>query len=224
MPADDIRPPTLTPLGRELRRLIEPELSETDLAFPTEADDVPSSRMVANETFYNNLLLRAGDRDGEARQVIRQVFLGMDAVQQMMMYLYHVAREQTVRKSQIYTEFFSTPFVNRFCEQEGIEQATLEAARRRCPFLLNVLEACGAIRIEASAITVDQLLLIPRLVQPYAREDPAATMKRFEAVRQAWPCDPAGMANEDLSIVRELFGSDFLTPHYRWAEADFFRE
>jgi superfamily II DNA or RNA helicase len=222
LPAGEDRPLALTPLGRELRRLLEPELRATDLAFRPDADGGLSTRMAEDEAFYNLLLLKAAARDAEARQAIRRVLLGMQAVQQMLTYLYHVARSHTVSKQRIYAEFFSTPFVKRFCEQEGIEGATLEAARRRCPLLLNLLAACGAITIERTAVRIDRLLLTPFLVRPSTREDRAATLHRFEAVRQAWPRNAAALDAGDLSIVRELFGADFLTPEYRWAEADFF--
>ena len=138
-----------------------------------------------------------------------------------MAFLYHVVRERNIQKNRIYTEFFTTPFVKRFCEQEGIEEATLEAAKHRCPFLLNVLEACGVITNERATISVHKLMLTPSLVQPYAREDRALTIERFEKVKAAWPYNTGVLSSEDLSIVRELFGANFLTPNYLWTELDF---
>lgn len=222
IPSDDPRVPALTPLGTEVRRLLEPELRANNLAFPMDAQGVPSTVMECQEQHYNTLLLNAANRDAETSQVIRRVFLGMNAVQQMMVYLYHVARAPILSKKKIYEEFFATPAVRRFCEQEGIEEATYEAASRRCPFLLNVLAACGAVTLERNEVRIPGLLLMPFLVQPFAREDRASTLRRFRALRQAWPAAPAAMSDEDVSIVRELFGADFLTPAFRWPEADFY--
>ncbi len=223
IPAGEGRPPTLTPIGEDLRAALAPELSQADLAFPLDSAGIPSSRMGGSESYYNDLLRQAANRDGEAERLIYSVFLGMHAVQQMMMYLYQVVRAGSVEKARIYAEFFDTPFVKRFCEQEGIEQATLEASRRRCPFLLNVLEACGALTISTSSVTIHRLILIPELVRPYPREDPSETLTRFEAVRTRWPHDEAGLDGADLSILRELFGASFLTSAYIWPEAIFFR-
>jgi len=212
---------SLTPLGLELRRVLYEDLHGVDLAFPLGADGVPSSRMANDEAFYNELILKAARRSEEAQKLIFEVFLGMHAVQQMLAFLYHVVRQTTVEKKKIYTEFFAAPFVKRFCEQEGIEEATEEAAKHRCPFLLNVLAACGVITSERSTITVQRLMLMPSLLMPYAREDKALTKARFEAVRHAWPHNVAAMTPEDLSIVRELFGAEFLTPVYHITDLAF---
>ena len=210
----------LTPLGQELRRALKRNLRKANLNFPVDAEGVPSSRMAEEEVFYNEFLLNAANRNDDTRRIVREVLLGMHGAQQMLMFLYHLVRELTVEKNRIYAEFFSAPFVKRFCEQEGIEEATLEAAKHRCPFLLNVLAACGAINIDRSTIAVQKLLLIPALVQPHAHEDRALTIKRFEAVKAAWPHDTGSLTPEDLSIVRELFGADFLTPNYYLRELD----
>lgn len=220
MPADESRSPALTPLGRDLQRVLETDLAGVDLRFPLEDDGVPSSRMAQDDIFYNNLINTAASRAPEAKAVIRQVFLSMHAVQQMLAFLYHVVREKRVEKKRIHGEFFATPFVKRFCEQEGIDEATIEAAKHRCPFLLNVLAACGVVTLERSHVVVDKLLLTPALVMPYAREDRLATLRRFEAVKRAWPSNVMAIEPEDLSIVRELFGADFLTARYKWTVLD----
>ena len=128
----------LTPLGQELRHALKRNLQKANLNFPVDAEGVPSSRMAEEEVFYNELLLNAANRNADTRRIVREVLLGMHGAQQMLKFLYHLVREPTVEKKRIYAEFFSAPFVKRFCEQEGIEEATLEAAKHRCPFLLNV--------------------------------------------------------------------------------------
>jgi superfamily II DNA or RNA helicase len=220
MPADRNEMPTLTALGRELLSVLEADLEGVALAFPIDEDGVPSSEMTESEAVYNSLIAAAASRSPEARRIIRQVFLGMPAVQQMLAYLYHVVRERRVEKNRIYSEFFSTPFVKKFCEQEGIEEATLEASKRRCPFLLNVLAACGVVTLERSHVVVNKLLLLPSLVTPYAREDRRDTLRRYKAVQASWPADTAAIESDDLSIVRELFGAAFLTSDYTWTELD----
>jgi len=61
---------------------------------------------------------------------------------------------------------------------------------------------------------LQKLMLVPSLVRPYGSEDRARTKQRFEAVCAAWPDKSASLDAADLSIVRELFGGEFLTPSY----------
>ena len=206
--------------GRSLREVLKRDLSARDLKFPLDSDGVPSSRMAEDEDAYNSVLLKAIGRSAEARASIYKVFLGMHAVQQMLAFLYHIIRAPQVSKERVYSEFFEAPFVKRYCEQEGIEEATLEAAKRRCPFLLNVLAACGIVELSRSDVTVKRLVLLPSLVRPHAHEDQAVSLKRLHAIEKAWPKTDAAMIGEDLSIVRELFGPEFLTERYRQTDLE----
>jgi superfamily II DNA or RNA helicase len=215
-------PPSLalTSLGLELRSILMTRLETIDLRFPFDCDGTPSTQMSGDEKYYNNLLLNAGTESVAAKKAIRKVFFKMDAVKQMLAYLYQIVRERRVEKSRIYHEFFSSPLVKRFCEQEGIEEATTVAAEHRCPFILNILAACGVITMQRSYIEINKLLLTPDLVKPNEREEHVATMNRFKAVIQAWPANEEALIPEDLSIVRELFGATFLSPKYLWDELD----
>ena len=202
----------------ELRHALEHTLVNVDLRFGVEENGVPSTRMTGDEDTYNTIIRDAAATNPDVARVVNTVFLRMSAVEQMMKFLYQIARQRTVAKDYIYSNFFEAPFVQRFCEQEGIEPATLEAARRRCPFLLNVLAACRVLRSERSAVHVDTLMLIPALVQQHPREDPAAIMRRFRGVIDAWPTRAETLEGEDLSILRELFGPEFLTDKYIWSD------
>jgi superfamily II DNA or RNA helicase/DNA modification methylase len=162
---------SLTPLGRELLETLQPFLSAYDLRFPREEEGIPTSRMADDESTYNGIIRTAIVESPTAREAIYRVFLGMHAVQQMLAFLYHVCRAIEIPRGQIYAEFFQAPFVKQFCDQEGIEEATFEASKRRCPFLLNILDACGLVRAERSSITVLKLALLPALVRPYVREE-----------------------------------------------------
>ncbi len=153
-------------------------------------------------------------KDGGARSVFFRVFLHMHAVEQMLAFLYHIEQKTKIPRGEIYEQFFQAPFVKQYCDQEGIEETTLEAARRRCPFLLNILEACDIIDAERSVIIVKALALSPFLVKPYLHEEPEKSVARMKALQTAWPDKPELLDGEDLSILRELFGSKFLTSDY----------
>lgn len=211
--------PALTPAGREFRSILELDLRKLDLSFHFEGKS-PSSQMAEDEGFYNNVLLQAASKSAEAKRIIRDVLLGMHAAQQMLAYLYQIERAATVTKSKIYDHFFQAPFVKRYCEQEGIEEATVEAAKHRCPFLLNILAACGVLELRRSEANILRLLLIPALVRTQHREDDAKTKARLNAVQKAWPNNAGTLLPEDLSILRELFGAQFLTPQYHLRELE----
>jgi hypothetical protein len=207
-------PLELTPLGKELYNSFRPLLDRLNLDFPREADGIPSTRMHDNEEAYNNAIRDHIRNNTAAREVAYRVFLKMHAVGQMLAFLYHVIRAPEVERSTIYDQFFQAPFVKQFCDQEGIDEATPEASRRRCPFLLNILAACGVIDTERSRIRVRKLMLFSSLVKPYQREEAEITETRLQAVRNALPASPEHLSDEDLSIVRELFGGTFLTSDY----------
>ncbi|WP_414575101.1 DEAD/DEAH box helicase family protein [Anabaena sp. CCY 9402-a] len=222
--ADEVYPLELTPLGRELYNAFHPMLNRLNLDFPREADGIPSTRMQDNEEAYNNAIREHIRVDAGARAVAYRIFLKMHAVQQMLAFLYHIIRTAEVDRSTIYDQFFKAPFVKQFCDQEGIDEATAEAAKRRCPFLLNILAACDVIDARRSNITIKRLLLLPSLVKPYQREEAETTNARLRAVAAAFPYAPEQLNDEDLSIVKELFGGTFLTKDYYLTEFEIAKE
>ena len=211
---DEEYPLVLTPKGRNLRAALLPILETRDLEFPRGDDGIPGTRMRDNEATYNEAIRNLIDSSPEARRVFYSTFLPMSAVQQMMRFLYHVCQEPTVQRQTVYSQFFQAPFVKQFCDQEGIEEATEEAAKRRCPFILNILDACSILESGPNEVTVRRLLLTPALVKPVETEDDAIAKARLAAIRGAWPANADSMKPQDLSIVRELFGITFLTNEY----------
>lgn len=208
----------LTPLGREFYDAFRPLLDRLDLDLPRGADGIPSTRTQDNVAFYNEAIREHIRANPGAREIAYRVFLKMHAVQQMLAFLYHIIRAAEVDRSTIYDQFFQAPFVKQFCDQEGIDEATPAAAARRCPFLLNILAACDVIDTERTKVTVKKLLLVPSLVKPYQREETETTGARLRAVAAALPASPERLDDEDLSIVRELFGGTFLTSDYYLTE------
>jgi superfamily II DNA or RNA helicase len=207
-------PLMLTPQGRKLFNALKPILDSLDLNFPRDEDGIPSTRMREDEDFYNQAIRDLINNSQEARIIFFSIFLRMNAVQQMLKFLFHVCREPIIRRQTIYGQFFQAPFVKQFCDQEGIEEATEEAAKRRCPFLLNILDACGVIQSHRNEINLSLILLIPNLVKSIDTEDDVRANARLKAIESAWPSNDNVLDEEDLSIVRELFGPAFLTDEY----------
>ena len=216
--------PSLTPLGHELGDVLETQLADIDLTFPAKEDGIFSTRMGKNEEVYNAFIRDALDGGVEAQTVIYRFIFGMHAIQQMMSFLYQVGRRRTIERSFIYDNFFQAPFVKQFMDREGIEEATQEASRRRCPFLLNLLSAVGVVKNKQSQIYLSQFVLFPELVRSHSGEDIEVAANRLRALKNAWPDQPEYLAAEDLSILRELFGPDFLTNNYIFDEINIIEE
>lgn len=224
IPGNDDVFPELLPLGHEVRTALLPALEALDLTLPPDEEGVPSSRMKEDEAVYNAAVRDRINADPAAGQIIRSAVLAMPAVRQMLAFLYHVARREAVERAFIYEKFFQAPFVQRFMEQEGIEEATLEASKRRCPFLLNLLDALGIIESARSVVTLRQFVIMPDLVKPYAGEDETHSRKRAQAMIAAWPDHPETLSAEDLSVLRELFGAQLFTPAYPLAGLPLIKE
>ena len=216
--------PELTPLGAELYESIQPLLESLDLSFRPDAHGFFSTRMPLIDRGYNQFLREFIARDENAQDIVFRVLFGMPAVQQMLKFLYHVCRKKVIRRNEIYEQFFQTPFVKQFCDQEGIEKTTIEASRRRCPFLLNILDACDIIKATQSRIFVNKLVLAAWSVRPYPKEDEEKSQARLSAVERAYHDSHFELSNEDLSVVREIYGTEFLTEDYHLKDFIIFRD
>lgn len=195
-------------------------LEQLDLDFPRGEDDIPMTRMRLNEADFNAAIRQAIVNIPGAKDIIYGVFLNMKAVQQMMAFLYHVIRVETIKRADIYEKFFEAPFVKQYCDREGIEEATLEASRRRCPFLLNILDACGIIRAEGKNVVVQRLVLHESIVQFHDREDTVVLRNRIKSIIDAWPSKTELIDSDELVQLRELFGAEFLTDAYHLKELE----
>lgn len=210
----------LTPVGKQMYEALKPLLKSLDLAFPPDEEGIPSSRMELNEKEYNSRIREFLAKNPKARETFIRTFLRMPAVVQMLSYFYRVAKVKTVARSAVYADFFKTPLVTQFCDQEGIEPATDEASRHRSPFLINVLDACGLVSQHDGDIAVDRLLL----VAPTVKVDPAEKLEEAQQrAKRAWNALKGAitLAGEDVSLLREAFGKDFLTDRYHLKNSEY---
>ncbi len=219
--ADEVYKPTLTTLGQDLRNTLKSLLQRLDLKFKKDDGSVPSTRMSLDDQKYNRIVAEFLVKHPEARVLWMNTFFKMPAIVQMLLYLYEVARKVTIERSEIYHDFFSAPFVKQFCDHEGIEEATEEAARHRCPFLLNVLESCGVIEQDRRAVTVKKFVLTASVMRSHRRESIEEAEARAASLHGAWPDNEAALDPADVSMLRELFGRNFLTANYHLSEAEY---
>lgn len=221
-PGTNGMPITLTPNGEKLASFLEPYLKESDLTFDLDADGVYSTRMRMSDEDSIRIFRKMCSENSEAHALVREVFLGMSAVQQMLAYIFQVARQSTITKNSIYAQFFESPMVRQFCDRQGIEPASIEASKRRCPFLLNILAALDVLDATTSSVSVKKALLIPELLRTNRAESKEELRDRLIDIATAWPDLEDSIPSEVLSMSRELFGKDFLTSSYFLQEIETF--
>jgi superfamily II DNA or RNA helicase len=217
---DEEVPLTLTPVGKQLYESLKPLLNSLNLVFPPDEEGVPSSRMELDEKEYNSRIRAFLAKNPKARQTFLKTFLRMPAVVQILLYFYQVAKAQTVKRSTVYADFFKTPFVTQFCDQEGIEPATDEASRHRSPFLINILDACALVSQQNDDITVEKLLLVAPTVKIDPAEKLEEAQQRANRARSALK-GAITLTGEDIGLLREAFGKDFLTDKYHLKESEY---
>jgi len=212
----------LTPKGVEAFKVLRPFLDRLNLDFPKGEDGVPSSQMKLADRQYNIKLRDFLSGRDDARKLVVGIILKMPAVAQMASYLYQIERRASISRSEVYTNFFKTPFVKHYCDREGIAEATDEAAKHRCPFLLNLLEACGAISQARAEITVERLLIAGTIIRSNRKESFEEADKRAQKLFVAWPTNEASVPPDEVSLIREQFGADILTDRYYLKTAEYF--
>ncbi len=141
--------PELTDVGLSLWNLLSPYVDTARLIMG--GGQVESTRLPERPGFYNVLLRDACARSDALRALYSDTMLHMPAVSQMSEFLGSFP-DRRIAKNDIYEGFFDFGSVKDFCDEMGIEPGTEEAARHRCPFLLNILESLGRIDQEASHV------------------------------------------------------------------------
>jgi hypothetical protein len=144
--------PVLTDDGKEFFEAVFPILEFLDLSQPLGEDGIPSSQMQQPQV-YNSAIRAFIEDNPDARDVVTNVLLNMPAVGQMKRFLRRQPRGQ-IRRDFIYANFFSQPDVIAFCASVGIPPATRSGAEHRCPFLLNILDACGLLNQSTSHVAL----------------------------------------------------------------------
>lgn len=204
----------LTPKGHDFYKILKPAIEKIGLSFKDKEQDIPSWNMNTPVTDFNLAIRNFIIEDKKKEKQIREMFLEMRAVKLMLNYLYRVERQKTISKTNIYGGFFDSPEVSKYCDQNGIEGATEEGAKHRCPFLLNILEAMGVLENGRNSIELKIFLVSPSLLKSEDKEPEELPKARFEAIRKYYTEDRIELEEKEISVLKEMFGKDFLTPKY----------
>lgn len=205
--------PELTQDGQRLWDLFEPFINVADIQISANEDGTYSSETPHRAPFYNQLIASALPQSEDLRKLYTKIFLNMPAAKQMLQYLYFEYRIASIPKADIYDGFFDFQPVLDFCDEMGIEPATEEAARHRCPFLLNILESCGVLTQTPRTINLQSLALSGDLIAADAGSVAASTTT-IRTVIGEWNAHAPSLEPAEKASLRELFGTTFLTEAY----------
>lgn len=200
----------LTPKGKQFAEALKPVFKNLDLSFKKKEGNIPSWEMNTQPSDFNKALKTFVNKNTAGGAFITATFLEMHAVGLMLNYLYRVERKKSITKRSIYDGFFKASFVATYCDQNGIETATVSGAEHRCPFLLNILESLGIIEQETSSIELQQFILSKQTIQLHPKETEKEIFDRIALIEKS----PAKLSAEDTSLLKEAFGKDFLTKNY----------
>jgi len=207
-------PLELTPDGIELYKALKPLLEKIDLSFSKAEEGIPSWNMKLNPIDFDRLIWDFIKGNKKRREFTQKLFLKTHAVSQMLNYIYRIERNKLISKSSIYSGFFNAPFVKMYCDQSGINIATEEGARHRCPFLVNVLEAIGVLKQDRGAVTVQKFLVCKQTMQLQPKESEENIINRIKLVSDFVNEKINGLPSEEESLLKETYGKNFLTDNY----------
>ncbi len=208
----------LTPEGKTLYQLLKPLIQKIDLSFSKEERGIPSWDMKLNPQDFDILLWKFIKDDKDKRKYVQKLFLNVHAVSQMLNYLYRVERKKTISKSKIYSGFFNAPFVKMYCDQNGIESATEEGAKHRCPFLINLLEAIGVVTQTRNDVAISNFLICKQTMQLQAKESEGVVIDRIKNVSDYLSKKIKILPTDEESLLKETFGKEFLTDKFYISE------
>lgn len=174
----------LSSKGEQVYNALKKLFSSIDFSFKTDTKTKISWTMNCEVTI-NQTIKNYLNKNKKEQIVLRQVLLKMDAVNLLLKYLYSVQRKAKIKKADIYENFFKAPFVKQYLDRHGLEYPTKEVRCRRIPFLFNILESLGIINQTSSEVEV-LLFVLDREI----------------------------LKSNDISRLKELYGSDFLTEKY----------
>ncbi len=204
----------LNPKGYDFYRILKPVIEKVNLSFGSKKQNIPSWDMNTPVAKFNLVTRNFIKKSKNKKDKIRDMFLDMQAVRLMLNYLYRVERKMIIPKSNIYNGFFNSQEVSKYCDQNGIDVATEEGAKHRCPFLLNILEAIGVLENSRNNIELKLFLVSPKLLISESKEPDTLLKMRFDAIKKYYLKKSIELPRKELSILKELFGKNFLTSKY----------
>lgn len=145
----------LTKNGTAITRILTPLLDVANLSFKNKSSTVPSWEMVANKTQYV-LLLKVLVNSSSENLLFWQKLISFPAVIIIHKLLKSSEDKEISKTDFIYNNFYSFEPTLSFCESLNIKPGTVENAKHRCPFLLDLLEIGAVLEQKRSFVTLNK--------------------------------------------------------------------
>ena len=197
---------SLTDNGNKLYNLLKPLIDKIDLSFKNK-DKTYTWEM--QNTNYINDIKNYLDKDENVRNEFIAIMLNIDAVRQALKFLYFENRKKNINKSLFYKLFFQSKEVIDYCELNGIEIPSEEAAKHRLPFILSILEIIGVITIQKSDFTVNKIILFNRLF-----DDCDSNVSVDNIINSLSTNNYTKLSENDIEYLKEKFGSEILKSNF----------
>ncbi len=148
----------LTKEGKRLFTILEDVIEIVDLSFKKKDKSFDRSwEMMHNKKHYIKILTSVIQFNNQNLQFFKNLILEMGAVRLMVEFL-NASDERDLPKTQfIYKHFFSFPKVIEYCDKYNIKPGTVEAAKRRCPLIIDLLEVAGMVEQSTSYVHTGKL-------------------------------------------------------------------
>lgn len=209
--ADGVTFTHLTPMGKDLFDILQKFVTDkTFYDFNEGGKTEVSWQMSHNESYYNSFVRNLPLAE---RTRLSKAFFGMDAVKHMMIYLFRENKNvQEFVKSDVYSNYFNAPYIQRYFEMNGISIPTIEGAKHRLPFILNILDAFGIIEfVGVSRFKIIRFPLVKELFEDANSEIEVDTL--INITKEYF--ESGAIADREAGIIlKQLFGVDFLTERY----------
>ena len=134
--------------------MLTPLLDVANLSFKHKSSTIPSWEMVANKTHYVSLLKVLINSSTELL-LFWQNLISFPAVIIMHKLLKSSKDKEISKTSFIYNNFYSFKPTLSFCKALDIKPGTVENAKHRCPFLLDLLEIGAILEQERSYVILN---------------------------------------------------------------------
>lgn len=192
----------LTKEGKILYQILKQYVNEEEFYEFKKPDDI-SWEMKLSEGEFNSFIKKLPIIEKEK---LKNIFFKMDAVQQMLEYLTRINKnKKKFIKSEVYENYFSTPFIRDYFEINGIEEPTLEASKRRIPFILNILDAFSIIKLNRSDFEIISFPLHESFIQD---------KNLLKEIKKYLMGEEFNIQETKIIELKTLFGKDFLTNNY----------
>lgn len=147
----------LTTKGKTITKMLTPLLDVANLDFKKKSSTIPSWEMIANKTHYVSLL-KVLINSSTQYHLFWQNLINFPAVVIMHELLKSSNDKEISKTNFIYNNFYSFKPTLTFCNALNIKPGTIENAKHRCPFLLDLLEIGGILEQERSFIILNNEL------------------------------------------------------------------